>query len=62
MRFFFILFFCIFYYTISAQVVNIENKRIYDDTVGWSGSIGASFSAVKNQVLLINTSLRPLVQ
>lgn len=48
--------------SLSAQVVNIENKRIYDDTSGFSGSIGASFSAVKNQVLLINTSLRPLIQ
>jgi hypothetical protein len=61
MRLIFIQFF-IFHYSIFAQVVNIENKRIYDDTVGLSGSIGASFSAVKNQVLLVNTSLRPLIQ
>jgi hypothetical protein len=48
--------------TISAQVVNIENKRIYDDTAGLSGSIAASFSAVKNQVLLVNANLRPQIQ
>jgi len=56
-----LLFFCFFRF-IDAQVVNIENKRIYDDTSGLSGSIGASFSAVKNQVLLVNASLRPLIQ
>jgi hypothetical protein len=45
-----------------AQVVNIENKRIYDDTVGLSGSIAAAFNANKNQVWLVNASLRPQVQ
>ena len=62
MKWFFVFLLSLIGFSISAQVVNIENKRIYDDTVGWSGSIGASFSAVKNQVLLINTSLRPLIQ
>lgn len=34
-----------------AQVVNIENKRIYDDTSGWSGALDAGFSAVQNKDL-----------
>jgi hypothetical protein len=45
-----------------SQVVNIENKRIYDDTSGWSGAVDASFSAMKNTDLLTNFSLRPRVQ
>lgn len=45
-----------------SQVVNIENKRIYDDTAGWSGSIDASFSAFQNKDLLLTGSLRPRVQ
>jgi hypothetical protein len=45
-----------------AQVVNIENRRIYDDTSGWSGAIDAGFSAIQNQDLLLNASFRPRVQ
>lgn len=45
-----------------SQVVNIENKRIYDDTSGWSGAIDASFSAVQNKDLLLTGAFRPRVQ
>jgi hypothetical protein len=46
----------------SSQVVNIENRRIYDDTSGWSGAIDAGFSAVQNKDLLLTGSFRPRVQ
>ena len=45
-----------------SQVVNIENKRIYDDTAGWSGAIDATFSAMKTTNSLINLAFRPRVQ
>lgn len=45
-----------------TQVVNIENRRIYDDTAGISGSISASFSAMRNKDLLISSTVRPLIQ
>jgi hypothetical protein len=39
---------------IFSQVVNIENKRIYDDTFGFSGSLDATLSAMKTKDLLFN--------
>jgi len=45
-----------------AQIVNIENKRIYDDTLGWSGAIDASMSQVKNDQLFFNLAFRTRVQ
>ena len=45
-----------------AQVVNIENKRIYDDTAGYSGSIDANLSAIKTKDLLVNVFFRPKIQ
>ncbi len=45
-----------------SQVVNIENKRIYDDTSGVSGSVDATFSAMKTKDLLFNIALRPKIQ
>lgn len=42
--------------------MNIENKRIYDDTAGWSGAVDASFSALKTSSPLLNLALRPRVQ
>lgn len=45
-----------------AQVVNIENKRIYDDTSGWSGSVDGGFSAVQNGPTLYSANLRPRAQ
>lgn len=47
---------------IYAQVVNIENKRIYDDTSGWSGNIDASFSAQQTRDLLYSVNFRTLAQ
>jgi hypothetical protein len=45
-----------------GQVVNIENRRIYDDTSGWSGALDAGFSAVQNKDLLLNANFRPRIQ
>ena len=49
-------------FSIYAQIVNIENKRIYDDSSGISGSIAANFNAVRNQDLLLSAGLKPLIQ
>jgi len=46
----------------AAQVVNIENKRIYDDTSGWSGSVSGTFSAMQTRDLLVGFNFKPLVQ
>ncbi len=45
-----------------SQIVNIENKRIYDDTSGFSGSLDATLSAMKTKDLLFNMAFRPKVQ
>ena len=45
-----------------SQVVNIENKRIYDDTAGWSGALDGGFSAVQNDKLFYSYGFRPRVQ
>ena len=59
-----LLIFClVFTFSLSfSQVVNIENKRIYDDTSGISGVVDASVSAMKTKDLLMNFSFRPVVQ
>ena len=54
--------FCLSTVLINAQIVNIENKRIYDDSSGISGSIVANFSAIRNQDLLLNAGFKPLIQ
>lgn len=46
----------------ATQIVNIENRRIYDDTLGLSGSIDAGFSFTRNQNTLLSTSFRPKIQ
>jgi hypothetical protein len=56
---FFLLF---FYFQVCAQVVNIENKRIYDDTLGWSGTVDVSFSAQQTRDLLLSLNFRTLAQ
>lgn len=48
--------------SVFAQIVNIENKRIYDDTSGWSGSLDASVSAAQNDELFYSAGFRPRVQ
>jgi hypothetical protein len=45
-----------------SQIVNIENRRIYDDTAGWSGAFDAGFSLIQNKFTLVNASIRPRVQ
>ena len=45
-----------------GKIVNIENKRIYDDTLGWSGVIDACMSQVKNDQLFFNLAFRTRVQ
>ncbi|MBU2019102.1 MAG: DUF481 domain-containing protein [Bacteroidetes bacterium] len=47
---------------VNSQVVNIENKRIYDDTTGWSGIINGQFNIVQVNKTLYTIGLRPLVQ
>jgi len=51
-----------FPFAIDAQVVNIENKRIYDDTTGWSGNMSGAFSAIQNNDLLFTANFRPTAQ
>lgn len=53
---------CLWSCIASAQVVNIENKRIYDDTAGWSGSLEGSFSAQQTRDLLYTLNFKTLVQ
>ena len=62
MRFFLGFFFLNLNFQIAAQVVNIENKRIYDDTLGWSGTVDASFSAQQTRDLLFSLNFRTLAQ
>jgi hypothetical protein len=50
------------YFTSNSQIVNIENRRIYDDTAGWSGAFDAGFSFIQNKNSLVNASFRPRVQ
>lgn len=45
-----------------AQVVNIENRRLLDDSSGWSGAVDASFSIARNKDLFFSGSFRPRVQ
>lgn len=45
-----------------GQVVNIENRRIYEDTSGISGAVDAGFSTIQTASLLLSTSLRPRIQ
>ena len=62
MKFIFIILSVFLCVSIQAQIVNIENKRIYDDSAGISGSIASNFSAVRNQDLLLSAGLKPLIQ
>lgn len=45
-----------------AQIVNIENKRIYDDSAGWSGVLEASFSFVQNKEAFYNLNAKSRIQ
>lgn len=49
--------------SVNAQIVNIENRRIYEDTSGWSGSLDAGFSVTQNSPdILYSGNLRPRAQ
>ncbi len=54
--------FLVLFLTSYSQIVNIENRRIYDDTAGWSGAFDAGFSLTQNKFTLVNASFRPRVQ
>lgn len=62
----FLVLFCFVIFGIpglNAQIVNIENKRIYDDTSGWSGSLDAGFAVTQNSPdILYSGNFRPRVQ
>ncbi len=46
-----------------AQIVNMENRRIYEDTSGWSGALDAGFSFTQNSTTpLYSANFRPRVQ
>lgn len=49
-------------FTLFAQVVNIENRRNYDDTSGWSGSLDAGGSIAQNTKRFYSMNFRPKVQ
>lgn len=59
---FFTLIIALFPVYLFAQIVNIENRRIYDDTSGWSGSIDGGGSIIQNDAILYNLNFRPRVQ
>ena len=50
-------------FSLFAQIVNIENRRIYEDTSGWSGALDAGFAVTQNSPdILYSGNLRPRVQ
>jgi hypothetical protein len=57
-----LFFVSMFVFVINAQVVNIENKRIYDDTSGITGSTDATFSFIQNKDLLYNFKVNSRIQ
>jgi hypothetical protein len=58
----FSIYFLFSLHSISAQIVNIENKHIVEDTSGWAGVIDAGLSMVQNKSLLISSSLKSRIQ
>lgn len=62
MRFSLLIFVFLVRLTTTAQIVNIENKRIYEDTSGWSGSIDGNFAITQNGPTLYTMGMRPRVQ
>lgn len=50
-------------FDVFSQIVNIENRRIYEDTSGWSGSLDAGFSVTQNSSnVLYSGNFRPRIQ
>jgi hypothetical protein len=56
-----IFMFCIWFKS-HSQVVNIENRRIYDDSTGFSGAFDAVFSYIQNKDYIYNVNLRNRLQ
>lgn len=50
------------YFATKAQIVNVENKRLYSDSLGWSGSVSASFSYAQNKYQFFTSSFMPHAQ
>lgn len=46
----------------SAQIVNVERKRIQSDSTGWLGNIGSNFLYQKNAIEIINLSANAHVE
>lgn len=57
MRFVFCLCMMALPFFMSAQIVNIEGKRLQSDTTGWLGSFGSSFLFQNNAVKVLNINL-----
>lgn len=54
---------CFFFSAVAnAQIVNIESKRMQTDTIGWSGSLGTTFSFTKNVQEVLNLNANAHVQ
>jgi hypothetical protein len=62
MKFLFLSILCWFSFSMFSQIVNIENKRIYDDTSGFSGAVDASFSYVQNKDYFYNLNFKNRLQ
>ena len=61
-RFFANIFLVLIAFHASAQMVNIESQRMQSDTTGWMGSLGTSFSIVKNVQQIITIDANAHVQ
>lgn len=58
-----LLLFSLIVFGAHAQIVNIENRRIYEDTSGWSGSLDAGMSVTQNSSdVLYSGNFRPRAQ
>lgn len=57
MRFIFFVCIVLLPFFLSAQIVNIESRRLQSDTLGWLGSFGTNFLFQKNAVQVLNINL-----
>lgn len=58
-----LFFFLLIVFGAHAQIVNIENRRIYEDTSGWSGSLDAGMAVTQNSAdVLYSGNFRPRAQ
>jgi len=59
---FILSFFLLFFGSIFAQVVNIENKRINDGSYGLSGALDMTLATFQQDDLLVTFTFKPLIQ